>query len=125
MSRHDQRINTFTGIQGVSEQDAAIQNSQGKIVDRSIEHLGPTDVGIIEFRKLMLQLAKALKNGQIPISSKRPENYAVQCGGMVAHRDKSLEDAMLTRFGHSTGYVGDNYNLKAGHDTIPSNIGHK
>ena len=34
------------------EQDAAIQNSQGKIVDRSIEHLGPTDVGIIEFRNL-------------------------------------------------------------------------
>ena len=125
MSRHDQQINTFTGIQGVSEQDAAIQNSQGKIVDRSIEHLGPTDVGIIEFRKLMLQLAKALKNGQIPISSKRPENYAVQCGGMVAHRDISLEDAMLTRFGHATGYVGDNYNLKAGHDTIQSNIDHK
>ena len=125
MSRHDQRINTFTGIQGVSEQDAAIQNSQGKIVDRSIEHLGPTDVGIIEFRKLMLQLAKALKNGQIPISSKRPENYAVQCGGMVAHRDISLEDAMLTRFGHTTGYVGDNYNLKAGRDTIQSNIDHK
>ena len=125
MSRHDQRINTFTGIQGVSEQDAAIQNSQGKIVDRSIEHLGPTDVGIIEFRKLMLQLAKALKNGQIPISSKSPEKYAVQCGGMVAHRDISLEDAMLTRFGHTTGYVGDNYNLKAGRDTVQSNIDHK
>ena len=73
----------------------------------------------------MLQLAKALKNGQIPISSKSPEKYAVQCGGMVAHRDISLEDAMLTRFGHTTGYVGDNYNLKAGRDTIQSNIDHK
>ena len=71
MSRHDQQINTFTGIQGVSEQDAAIQNSQGKIVDRSIEHLGPTDVGIIEFRKLMLQLAKALKMDKYPFRQKR------------------------------------------------------
>ena len=44
---------------------------------------------------------------------------------MVAHRDISLEDAMLTRFGHPTGYVGDNYNLKAGRDTIQSNIDHK
>ena len=73
----------------------------------------------------MLQLAKALKNGQIPISSKRPENYAVQCGEMAAHRDISLEDAMLTRFGHATGYVGNNYNLKAGRDTIQSNTDHK
>ena len=61
MSRHDQEINTNTGIQDVSEQDAAIQNSQEKIVDRSLEHLGPTDVGIIDFRNLMLKLAKNLK----------------------------------------------------------------
>ena len=112
MNRDDQRLNTYTGIQGVSEQDAAIQNSQGKIVDRSLEHLGPTDVGIIEFRKLMLKLAKALKKGQMPSSSISPEKYAVQCGGMVANKDISLEDAMLKRFGHITGYVGSNYGLK-------------
>ena len=123
--RHDQQMSTYTGIQGVSEQDAAIQNNQGKIVDRSIEHLGPTDAGIIEFRKLMLQLAKALKNGQIPISSKRSENYAFQCGGMVAHRNILLENAMLTRSGHTTGHVGDNYSLKACNDTIQSNTDHK
>ena len=112
MNRDDQRLNTYTGIQGVSEQDAAIQNSQGKIVDRALEHLGPTDIGIIEFRKLMLRLAKALKKGQMPSSSISPEKYAVQCGGMVAHRDISLEDAMLKRFGHITGYVGSSYGLK-------------
>jgi len=105
MSRHDQEINTNTGIQGVSEQDAAIQNSQGKIVDRSLEHLGPTDLGTIEFRKLMLKLSKELKNGQIPISSKSPEKYAMQCGRMVAHRDISRENAILTRFGHTIGYI--------------------
>ena len=118
MNRDDQRLNTYTGIQGVSEQDAAIQNSQGKIVDRSLEHLGPTDVGIIEFRKLMLRLAKALKKGQMPSSSISPEKYAVQCGGMVAHKDISLEDAMLKRFGHITGYVGSNYGLKEGDNRV-------
>ena len=118
MNRDDQRLNTYTGIQGVSEQDAAIQNSQGKIVDRSLEHLGPTDVGIIEFRKLMLRLANALKKGQMPSSSISPEKYAVQCGGMVAHRDISLEDAMLKRFGHTTGYVGRNYGLKEGDNRV-------
>ena len=118
MNRDDQRLNSYTGIQGVSEQDAAIQNSQGKIVDRSLEHLGPTDVGIIEFRKLMLNLAKALKKGQMPSSSISPEKYAVQCGGMVAHKDISLEDAMLKRFGHITGYVGSNYGLKEGDNSV-------
>ena len=118
MNRDDQRLNTYTGIQGVSEQDAAIQNSQGKIVDRSLEHLGPTDVGIIEFRKLMLRLAKALKKGQMPSSSISPEKYAVQCGGMVAHKDISLEDAMLKRFGHITGYIGSNYGLKEGDNRV-------
>ena len=118
MNRDDQRLNTYTGIQGVSEQDAAIQNSQGKIVDRSLEHLGPTDVGIIEFRKLMLRLAKALKKGQMPSSSISPEKYAVQCGGMVAHKDISLEAAMLKRFGHITGYVGSNYGLKEGDNRV-------
>ena len=118
MNRDDQRLNSYTGIQGVSEQDAAIQNSQGKIVDRSLEHLGPTDVGIIEFRKLMLRLAKALKKGQMPSSSISPEKYAVQCGGMVAHKDISLEDAMLKRFGHITGYIGSNYGLKEGDNRV-------
>ena len=118
MNRDDQRLNSYTGIQGVSEQDAAIQNSQGKIVDRSLEHLGPTDVGIIEFRKLMLRLAKALKKGQMPSSSISPEKYAVQCGGMVAHKDISLEDAMLKRFGHITGYIGNNYGLTEGDNRV-------
>ena len=62
----------------------------------------------------MLRLAKALKKGQMPSSSISPEKYAVQCGGMVAHKDISLEDAMLKRFGHITGYIGSNYGLKEG-----------
>ena len=40
IDRHDQKHNSFTGIQGVSEQDSAIQDSQGPIVDRTREHLG-------------------------------------------------------------------------------------
>jgi len=113
LDRKDQRLNSYTGIQGVSEQDAAIQNSQGKIVDRSREHLGQTDVGIIEFRKLMLTSAKALQKGTPPASAALSEDYAVQCGGMVTHRDLPLEDAMLKRFGHVTGFVGDQYGFKS------------
>lgn len=110
MNRNDQKINTYTGIQGVSEQDAAIQNSQGPIVDRSREHLGQTDVGIIEFRKLILSAADKLHSGQAPCNAVA-DDFAVQCGGAVAHKDISLEEVMKQRFDHATGYVGSRYGL--------------
>lgn len=50
LDRRKQKTENFTGIDGVSEQDAAIQDSQGLIADRTIEHLGPTDLGVIRFR---------------------------------------------------------------------------
>ena len=43
LDRAQQKTESFTGIMGVSEQDAAIQDSQGPIQDRTREHLGPTD----------------------------------------------------------------------------------
>ena len=57
IDRKLQKTNTYTGIKGVSEQDAAIQDSMGPIEDRTREHLGPTDVGVVEFRKLMRRAA--------------------------------------------------------------------
>ena len=60
-----QKTSSFTGITGVSEQDSAIQDSQGPIQDRTREHLGPTDLGIVEFRKLIgcfgLRLLRGLR----------------------------------------------------------------
>ena len=61
IDRKVQKHDTFTGITGVSEQDAAIQDSQGPIQDRTREHLGPTDVGIVEFRKMVMGAARALQ----------------------------------------------------------------
>jgi phthalate 4,5-dioxygenase len=42
IDRVEQKYRSFTGIKGVSEQDACIQDSQGFIADRTREHLGPT-----------------------------------------------------------------------------------
>ena len=53
IDRVDQKLRTFTGIRGISEQDACIQDSQGLIADRTREHLGPTDAAIVQFRRLM------------------------------------------------------------------------
>ena len=64
IDREAQRTRSFTGIEGISEQDAAIQDSQGFIADRTREHLGPTDLGIVRFRRCVLDAAKALAAGR-------------------------------------------------------------
>src|SRR5262249_16211553 len=52
IDRDVQRTESFTGIDGINVQDRAIQESMGRIVDRSKEHLGPADKAIIQMRLL-------------------------------------------------------------------------
>ena len=59
IDREAQRTTSFTGVQGISEQDACVQDSQGRIYDRTKEHLGTTDVAIIEFRMMRMMLGMA------------------------------------------------------------------
>jgi len=103
LDRDDQKHRSFTGIQGVSEQDAAIQDSQGPIVDRTREHLGSTDIGIVRLRKLLLQQVRDSMNGVAPAALSHPQAYATHSGGWVAHRSKPLDEVMVERFGDTTG----------------------
>jgi hypothetical protein len=111
IDRKAQKDETFTGIVGVSEQDAAIQDSMGPIQDRTREHLGPTDLGVVEFRKLMMGAARSLQAGTAPRAAASPHRYAVRAGGAVAAPTKNLEAVMTERFGHDRGYVGKQYGL--------------
>lgn len=111
IDRKAQKYDSYSGIEGVSEQDAAIQDSQGPIQDRTREHLGPTDLGIVEFRKLLMGAARALTRGEGPRAAKAPNRYAVRSGGWVAEGSKDLASVMIDRFGHHHGYVGGQYGL--------------
>jgi phthalate 4,5-dioxygenase oxygenase subunit len=111
LDRRAQKNETFTGIVGVSEQDAAIQDSMGPIQDRTREHLGPTDVGVVEFRKLLTSAARSLQAGAVPKAASSAARYAVRAGGAVAAPAKDLEAVMTERFGHARGYVGKQYGL--------------
>jgi hypothetical protein len=111
IDRGQQKTTSFTGIAGVSEQDAAIQDSQGPIQDRTREHLGPTDLGIVEFRKLVMGAARALQRGQEPPATGHARGYAVRSGAWVGPADKDLAAVMAERFGHRHGYVGGEYGL--------------
>ena len=105
MDRWKQKHVSFTGIDGVSEQDAAAQDSQGRIADRTREHLTITDVGIIQFRKLIMNAARALERGEVPVAVTRPEAYCIRGGGWVAPETVAMEDVMIERFGNPIGLV--------------------
>src|SRR5690606_25213867 len=105
IDREDQKYNSFTGIQGVSEQDAAIQDSQGPIADRTREHLGPTDLGIVRMRRLLLGLIRDEMAGKTPQALSHPDEYAALSGGWVAHKSKALDAVMTERFGNPQGYL--------------------
>ena len=106
IDRDLQKTHSFTGITGVSEQDAAIQDSQGSIADRSLEHLFPTDVGVMRFRRHILQAARDLQNKNVePKATSKPASYKMRSGGWIANSEKKLATVMLERFGQKFGIV--------------------
>ena len=107
MSREEQKTVSFTGIQGIAEQDQMAQESQGYIVDRTKENLSPTDVGIIRFRKILLDDAKAYANGKKPESPHQSQEYCLRGGGAHTKASLSLEEVMQERFNSTTGKVQD------------------
>ena len=66
IDRTVQRTESFTGIEGINAQDRAIQESMGRIVDRSREHLGPADKAIIQCRKKLRDAVRAVEAGGTP-----------------------------------------------------------
>jgi len=112
MDRAAQKAGTrYSGIEGIAMQDASLQESMGPVQDRTREHLGPTDAGIVEFRKMLLANARALQGGLPPPAAAAARGYAVRAGGWIAPPHDDLAAVMEQRFGPGRGYVGDDYGL--------------
>lgn len=103
IDRDEQKHRSFTGVRGIAEQDAMAQDSQGLILDRTREHLSPTDVGVVRFRRVMLESAKALRDGREPAAAQRHDQYNVRAGGAMANSGVPFEDVMRNRFGSISG----------------------
>jgi 5,5'-dehydrodivanillate O-demethylase len=58
-------------MEDFSSQDHMAWETQGPIADRSREHLGEADRGIIMFRKLLREQILAVKNGNDPVGTNR------------------------------------------------------
>ena len=84
IDRNEQKLRSFTGVRGIAEQDAMAQDSQGLIVDRGREHLSPTDVGIVRFRRVMLAGAKDLAGGKEPAACDLSSGYRMRAGGAIS-----------------------------------------
>jgi phthalate 4,5-dioxygenase oxygenase subunit len=65
-----------SGISGQAVEDMAITSSMGPVVDRSREHLGPSDLAIIHLRRRLLA---TLRDGTAPAIT-TPEAYRVKHG---------------------------------------------
>lgn len=87
--RRYQRVGgSFTGIFGVREQDTAVVEGMGEIVDRTKEHLGTSDMAIIGMRRALLNGAKALLRGEEPALSNRPAAYGVHAWSAIIEQDR-------------------------------------
>jgi phthalate 4,5-dioxygenase oxygenase subunit len=65
----------YSGMSGINPEDFACQESQGPIVDRTVEKLGSSDIGIIRARKLLIDSARAFAEGKPPFGVDQAADY--------------------------------------------------
>jgi phthalate 4,5-dioxygenase len=93
LDRRVQKTETFTGIDGINTQDRGIQESMGRIVDRSKEHLGPADKAIIQARRLLLEAVKTVQDGRAP-RGVGPSYYTLRASEGVVPRDADWREIL-------------------------------
>ena len=66
--RQMMKTENLSGIKGILTQDHAVSETQGRILDRSKEHLGISDVAVVAWRRQMLRAARSLaEKGEAPV----------------------------------------------------------
>ena len=93
IDREVQRTESYTGIDGINQQDRALQESMGRIVDRSKEHLGPGDKAIGQTRRMLRQAVKTVEAGGDPDGT-GTSYYEIRAGEEVLARDADWHQIM-------------------------------
>jgi nitrite reductase/ring-hydroxylating ferredoxin subunit len=105
LDRHQQKHVSYTGVRGVAEQDAMVHDSQGRIADRTQEHLTASDAAVVRFRRTVLGGAKALLAGEEPQAPFKPAAFRLRSGSWLAAEGVPFEQVMMERFGDPVGHV--------------------
>lgn len=84
--RDAMREGNFTGIRGIPNQDIAMWTTMGRIADRTQEILGASDVAVVEFRRLMVEAARAMRENGVALgadASRIPRTRIASWQGIV------------------------------------------
>jgi phthalate 4,5-dioxygenase len=83
-----QKTRRFSGIPTIPLQDQAMTESMGTVMNRTTEHLGSTDAGIIRVRRALAQSARALReDGVIPPGVDQPEVFRIRSASGLLPRE--------------------------------------
>ena len=89
------RGDTYSGVEGISMQDASLQESMGPLQDRAKEHLVLTDKGIVATRARLLKAAKLNRDGKaVPAldeKSQRVRSCAIELPHAVHFKDGAMD----------------------------------
>jgi phthalate 4,5-dioxygenase oxygenase subunit len=70
--RNAMKLGDFTGIKGIPNQDIAMWVTMGPIADRTRERLGASDLAVVEFRRLMVDAAREMRDRGIALGTTEP-----------------------------------------------------
>ena len=95
MDREAQRQKIYySGIKGIAIQDASLQESMGRIADRTRENLVSTDNAIIMARMRLRKAAKALEAGKTP-PGLTAESQQVRSASFILPQDGPFKETAL------------------------------
>jgi phthalate 4,5-dioxygenase oxygenase subunit len=70
MGQDRSRMNeSWSGLGGVQQEDAAMSLSMGPMVDRTEEHLVPADLAVVSLRRILMNAAKVVAAGGAPVGA--------------------------------------------------------
>jgi phthalate 4,5-dioxygenase len=84
------RGETFSGIRGIAQQDASLQESMGPIVDRTKERLVSSDTGIIKARQKLRKAIEALRDDGVTPPGVDPAHHRVRSAAVVLAQEESF-----------------------------------
>jgi hypothetical protein len=94
LDRELQKTMYYSGVPEFWAQDASLQESMGRISDRSDEHLVTGDIGIAHVRRRLLRACKAFRDGNDPAPVvHEPDAYRVRGAAVLLPADESWLDA--------------------------------
>ena len=96
--RELQKTGLYSGIAEFWAQDAAPQLTMGRIYNRTKEHLGTSDTGIIMLRRRLTEAAKKFaEDGETPPEVTHPEVYQIRADALFLEPGESWYDNTFER----------------------------